>query len=151
MEAHELNTFGRHLLVEYRGCDPIVLNDLELIESVMNQAALAANATIVRSTFHPFEPHGVSGVVVVQESHLSIHTWPEYGYAAVDFFTCGEETHPDAAHEWLSQALKADNFEVMVVHRGLTLDGPGGMRVKRHVHEDSSQDLPIPAGVEVPR
>ena len=142
-ELHELNTFGRHLLVEYRGCDREVLNDLEYIETIMNQAALAANATIVRSTFHPFMPHGVSGVVVVQESHLSIHTWPEYGYAAVDFFTCGD-TSPEAAHESLLKALKAESSELMLVHRGLSIDGPGGLQIEKHVDEDSTDESSAP-------
>lgn len=132
-----MNTYGRHLLVEYRGCDTDILNDLALIEQVMNQAALAANATIVTSTFHPFMPHGVSGVVVVQESHLSIHTWPEYAYAAVDFFTCGE-TSPEAAHLYLFEALQAEESEIMLVSRGLSLQGPGGIRTEKHVNETST-------------
>src|SRR4051812_17412892 len=95
--ARELNTRGRHLMVEYTGCDRQVLNDLKRIETLMNEAAIAARANVVSSVFQPFSPQGVTGVVVVEESHLSIHTWPECGYAAVDFYTCGEAM-PELAH-----------------------------------------------------
>ena len=96
----------------------------------MNQAALAANTRVVASVFHPFEPQGITGVVVIEESHLSIHTWPEHGYAAVDFFTCGAGL-PEAAHRVLREGLGARRSELMVVDRGLS--GPGqGMRVRSH-------------------
>jgi S-adenosylmethionine decarboxylase proenzyme len=84
----------------------------------MERAAVAAKTTIVGSFFKPFQPQGVSGVVVVQESHLSIHTWPEVGYAAVDFYTCGEGDPMDA-HKVLLAGLKAQAFEMMQVDRGL--------------------------------
>jgi S-adenosylmethionine decarboxylase proenzyme len=105
-EVVELNTRGRHLLVEYTGCDASVLDDLKRIEALMNEAARAAQTNIVASVFQPFEPQGVTGVVVVEESHLSIHTWPECGYAAVDFFTCGDSL-PERAHEVLCAGLRA--------------------------------------------
>src|ERR1700754_4035838 len=98
LEGLALITNGKHLLVEYKGCLPAVLNDVGRVKLLMEEAARAANASIVTSVFQPFEPQGVSGVVVISESHLSIHTWPEYGYAAVDFYTCGT-TNPRAAHE----------------------------------------------------
>ncbi|MDD4848209.1 MAG: adenosylmethionine decarboxylase, partial [Bacteroidales bacterium] len=80
---------GRHILVEFIGCKSETLNDVALIEESMVTAARKADATVINSTFHHFSPFGVSGVVVIQESHLAIHTWPEYQYAAVDLFTCG--------------------------------------------------------------
>jgi len=101
-----LNTFGRHLLVEYHGCDTRFLDDFSKLESAMVAAAEAAGATVVAKAFHRFAPQGVSGVVVIEESHLSIHTWPEYGYAAVDFYTCGDCV-PERAHELLRSALGA--------------------------------------------
>lgn len=128
----EVNTLGRHLLVEYYGCDPDVLDDEARIRTLMRDAARAAGATEVAVVFHRFSPQGVSGVVVVEESHLSIHTWPEYGYAAVDFYTCGE-CDPKRAHDLLKRGLQADEAEVMEVERGL--DGPRSMRVGRHDHE----------------
>ena len=81
---------GNHILVEFMNCDPKIMNDVAGIERDMVAAAQKAGATVINSTFHHFSPFGVSGVVVIQESHLAIHTWPEYGYAAVDLFTCGE-------------------------------------------------------------
>jgi S-adenosylmethionine decarboxylase proenzyme len=105
------------LLVEYTGCDPHVLNDLKGIEHLMIKAVRAAKATLVASVFQPFAPQGVTGVVVVEESHLSIHTWPEHGYAAVDFFTCGQ-CLPERAHDVLAAGLRAQCAELMQVERG---------------------------------
>ena len=99
----------------------------------MRSAAEAAGATIVTATFHRFAPQGVSGVVVIAESHLSIHTWPEYGYAAVDFYTCGV-CRPEHAHELMREALGAERSEVMTIRRGLYPPGPA-MRIARHYHE----------------
>lgn len=119
-----MNTTGRHLLLEYRGCDGAVLDDFSTIEALMLKAAEAAGATIIQSVFHRFSPHGVTGVVVVAESHLSIHTWPEYGYAAVDFFTCGE-CEPERAHDVLVEGLRSRKYAIMKVERGLDPPGPG--------------------------
>lgn len=84
---------------------------------MLQRAAIAAGATIVGKVFHRFSPHGVSGVVVVQESHISIHTWPEEGYAAVDFYTCGE-CSPERAHDLLNEELAATSYELVTVSRG---------------------------------
>lgn len=128
-----MNTFGQHLLVEYHGCDCEILNDPSRIESAMRDAAEAALVTVVATTFHRFSPQGVSGVLVIEESHLSIHTWPESGYAAVDFYTCGECT-PERAHDVLRRALRAERAETMMVHRGISQpQGQSSMQVKRHI------------------
>ena len=106
----------------------------------MRRAAIAAEASIVQTAFHNFTPHGVSGVVVVQESHLSIHTWPEYGYAAVDFYTCGD-CLPDAAHRVIYEGLRADHFELIEVQRGHL--GPGrSMNMVRHEPGGNDQEAP---------
>lgn len=123
----DTRTEGRHLLAEYRGCDAQLLNDRDLIEDLMQRAVLAAGAHIVQSVFHQFSPQGVSGVVVVEESHISIHTWPEVGYAAVDFYTCGA-ADPTRAHAVLVKGLRAIDGELILVHRG---DMQGRMRVNR--------------------
>jgi S-adenosylmethionine decarboxylase len=128
-----VETEGRHLLVEYWGCDRRALDDLGAVEALMKRGAVAAGATIVTSTFHRFSPQGVSGVVVIEESHLSIHTWPERGYAAVDFYTCGN-CKPQKAHEVLAQGLKPQRVDRMVVQRGLRPLSPS-MVVERHVTE----------------
>jgi S-adenosylmethionine decarboxylase proenzyme len=128
-----LKATGRHLLVEYKKCNLETLNDLSRIESLMQEAARASGTRIVSSVFHPFTPQGVSGVVVIEESHLSIHTWPEYGYAAVDFFTCGNGI-PERAYEVLKEGLGAAVSEVMLVHRGL-IDNDTSMEVRSHYTE----------------
>jgi S-adenosylmethionine decarboxylase proenzyme len=131
-----LKATGRHLLVEYKNCDQSVLNNRLLIEELMRTAAKAAGTTIVTSVFHPFFPQGISGVVVIEESHLSIHTWPEYGYAAVDFFTCGDGM-PERAHEVLKNGLKAKTAEVMFVSRGAISEEPA-MELVSHVTESEN-------------
>ena len=110
---------GRHILVEYYNCDEEVLNNHKLIEELMVTAAEKANATVVESVFHMFNPYGVSGAVVISESHLTIHTWPEYGYASVDLYTCGESVNPWIAFEYLNEELKADKSESTEVSRGM--------------------------------
>ncbi|MGF7058948.1 adenosylmethionine decarboxylase [Brassicibacter mesophilus] len=115
----KIEQLGRHILVEFYNCDKEILNDHVLIEKYMNEAAEIAKATIVKSVFHLFNPWGVSGVVVIQESHLTIHTWPEYGYAAVDLFTCGEEVDPWVGFAYLKEKLKADKTETLEVPRGI--------------------------------
>lgn len=134
-----MNTRGRHLLVEYTGCDPLVLDDLRGIEALMRDAAIAARTTIVASVFQPFQPRGVTGVVVVEESHLSIHTWPEHGYAAVDFFTCGDSS-PERAHEVLAAGLKARAAEIMHVERGSGVPG-AGIQLRDHHTEAGAPSL----------
>lgn len=109
---------GRHILVEFTHCDPTALNDVILIEKGMVDAATEAGATVINSTFHHFSPFGVSGVVVIQESHLAIHTWPEYQYAAVDLFTCGDEVNPWISFEFLKKVLKSSMYGALEMRRG---------------------------------
>lgn len=80
---------GRHIHLDLYGCTPGLLTTPEASERILNAAARAMGATIVGSHFHAFNPHGVSGVVVIAESHLTVHTWPEHDFAAVDVFSCG--------------------------------------------------------------
>jgi len=92
-----VHALGRHVLAEMYGCDPGALDDIERVRDVMVDAAQKAGAEVREVAFHKFSPQGVSGVVVISESHLAVHTWPEYGYAAVDVFTCGERVDPWSA------------------------------------------------------
>ena len=110
---------GRHILAEFFDCDSNVLNNLELIEKNMTQAATECGAHIVQSCFHMFSPHGVSGVVIISESHLAIHTWPEYGYAAVDLFTCGEQCDPKISYEFLKRKFGSKDASFSELRRGL--------------------------------
>lgn len=123
-------TAGIHLLAEYHGCDRALLDDLEALRGVMREAARASGAVVVAEVFQPFTPQGVTGVVVIEESHFSIHTWPESGYAAVDFYTCGD-CDPERADAVLRVALGAERVEVMSVRRGIP--GPGAsLELTRH-------------------
>jgi spermidine synthase len=112
------SSLGNHILVEFTGCSPEIMNDVASIERDMVEAAVKAEMTVINSTFHHFSPYGVSGVVVVQESHLAIHTWPEYGYAAVDIFTCGE-TNTWAAFDYLQEKFQAKNYSAIEMRRGV--------------------------------
>jgi len=117
--ASQLVNLGRHLLAEFYECNANILNNVQLIENAMVEAALACGATVVTRNFHHFSPFGVSGVVVIAESHLAIHTWPEYGYAAVDLFTCGESCDPKVACEYLQEKLGARAVYTSALKRGL--------------------------------
>ena len=114
-----VQALGRQILAEFYGCNPDILDDTELIKRILRNAALKSNATIVNSTFHHFSPYGVSGIVVIAESHISIHTWPEYGYAAVDIFTCGDSIDPWVAFEYLERELGAESSSAMELRRGI--------------------------------
>ncbi len=114
-----MNALGRHLLIELQDCNKEVLDDLGFLRNAMLVAAEECGATVLGDYFHHFSPQGVSGVVVIAESHLSIHTWPEYGYAAVDIFTCGTSVEPEKAAEVLIEKLGATNHSLMEIQRGL--------------------------------
>jgi S-adenosylmethionine decarboxylase len=114
----ELNALGRHILAEFYGCDAAALNDPEKVERAMVDAALEAGAEVREVAFHKFSPQGVSGVVVISESHLAIHTWPELGYAAVDVFTCGDRVDPWEACRYLVDSLHATEVDATEVKRG---------------------------------
>jgi len=113
-----LKALGRHLLAEYHGCDPEILNSLEKIKWHMLEAASRCGATVLESSFHYFSPQGVSGVVVIAESHIAIHTWPEYRYAAVDIFTCGTKVDPWVAFHHLKLSLDSRECSVREIIRG---------------------------------
>ena len=113
-----MSALGRHIIVEFYDCNPEILNDVVHIQNSMEEAAEEASATIINSTFHHFSPYGVSGVVVIQESHLAIHTWPEYGYASVDLFTCGETVNPWVSYNYLKEAFEAAHGSAVELRRG---------------------------------
>lgn len=112
------DALGRQLIGELYGCNPKVLDSVVLVEDAMVTAARKANATVINATFHHFSPYGVSGVVVIQESHLAVHTWPEYGYASIDFYTCGDSVDPSIALAHLSDIFKAESTSVSDIKRG---------------------------------
>ena len=119
-----MNALGRHLLLELFDCDLDAINNVESVKSALIEAAKRAQATIVDVVFHEFNPFGVSGVVVIAESHLSIHTWPEYRYAAVDIFSCGDILQPEIAANYLVEQFGAERTSVVEMQRGLFLGPP---------------------------
>ena len=109
---------GKHILAEFWDCDSETLKGVKEVENIMTEAAKCAKATIVETCFHQFSPYGVSGVVVIAESHLAIHTWPEHSYAAVDFFTCNCKCNTDKAIEYLKNKFNSQNVSVQLIQRG---------------------------------
>ncbi|MBM4075141.1 MAG: adenosylmethionine decarboxylase [Planctomycetes bacterium] len=108
---------GRHVIIELWGCGDVI-NDVERVRGAMLDAVEAANATLLNLYVHGFSPQGVTGVAVLSESHLSIHTWPEFGYVAADVFTCGDTTKPQAAARVLYDAFEAEHSDIKELTRG---------------------------------
>ena len=117
-----MNALGRHILAEIHGCDSKVLNDITGVEEIMVHAALSSGAEVREVAFHKFSPQGVSGVVVISESHLAVHTWPEHGYAAVDVFTCGDSVNPWDACNYIVEKFGAQNFTASETLRGVLVE-----------------------------
>jgi S-adenosylmethionine decarboxylase len=119
-------SLGRHILVEAYECDREALDNIRELQKAMETAAEEAGATVVESAFRKFQPHGISGVLIISESHLTIHTWPEYGYAAIDLFTCGCKADPWKAFEHLSSYLKSSRTTSIEIQRGCISSGNDG-------------------------
>ncbi|MFB5663567.1 adenosylmethionine decarboxylase [Alteribacillus sp. HJP-4] len=114
-----MDTMGRHVIAELWGCDMEKLNDMSYIERVFVNAALKAGAEVREVAFHKFAPQGVSGVVIISESHLTIHSFPEHGYASIDVYTCGDRINPNVAADYIASSLGADKQETVEVPRGM--------------------------------
>lgn len=130
-----MQSLGKQLIVEMYGCEKTLLDDPIHSERILVEAANRSGATVIQPFFHHFSPHGVSGVVVIAESHIAIHTWPEYAYCAVDIFTCGSQVRTDDILDYVREAFHATECTVMEVKRG-TLNLPD--RVLRHKPLESS-------------
>ncbi|UCG85941.1 MAG: adenosylmethionine decarboxylase [Gemmatimonadota bacterium] len=113
---------GISYLIELFDCPPDILDDDVLIGSRIGDAVGHANATLLHQVSRRFEPQGVTAFALLAESHISIHTWPELGYAAIDIFTCGERAVPEQACRYLVSALEAGRHSVRQVERGVGLD-----------------------------
>ncbi len=126
-----MESLGKHIIAELFNCDEYHLNDLKKIEEVMMAAAQLSKATIIKPFFHQFSPYGISGVIVIAESHFTIHTWPEYGYAAVDVFTCGD-LDTQVALDHIKTELRSEKCTVFQIERGILPENI------RRIHELSS-------------
>lgn len=125
-----MNALGRHLLIELKDCNVEVLNDLGFLKRCLHDAADQIGATVVNECYHEFSPQGISGVLVISESHICIHTWPEHGYAAVDIFTCGNSVKPELAVNPLVEKLGAKSSSFIELKRGILQDDRVGCELK---------------------
>lgn len=114
-----MKALGQHLLIELYGCDPSILDNLEHVRQTLLRAAELVSASVIQVVAHKFQPCGVTVVVAIAESHLSVHTWPEYGYAALDVFTCSPEPITSDVQEFLIQGFRASDATSVEVKRGV--------------------------------
>ena len=114
-----MKALGKHVLLELFDCDPKLLNDIAFIKETMLAAAKESGATVLGESFHQFSPQGVSGVIIIAESHLTIHTWPEHGYAGADIFTCGIRVQPQKAADVIIEKFKPRTSSVIQMDRGM--------------------------------
>jgi S-adenosylmethionine decarboxylase len=112
-----ISALGRHLLVEVYGCDPKILTNPARVKATMLRAARATKTTVLQSMFHTFDSKGVTGVVLIAQSHLSVHTWPEYGYASVDVYACGGKADPWSAIDVLLEGFKGRKVDAREFRR----------------------------------
>lgn len=115
---HENISLGKHYLVEYVGCDEAEISQVAPVKKALLEAVERSGATYVKDSFHQFNPYGVSGIVLIAESHFSIHTWPEHHAAALDVFTCGETMNAESAIDFLGKQFGAAELHKKVMDRG---------------------------------
>ena len=130
-----MHALGTHLLVELRDCNPKIIKDLAKVKNALVSAAKEAKATIIDISFHEFNPFGISGMVIIAESHLSIHTWPEYSYAAVDIFTCGDLIKPEVAAAFLIKEFESKTPSIVELKRGIL--SPVGKKLPHKVTDSA--------------
>ena len=119
MSEKEHKAIGHHYIVEASGCDPEVISSVEKVQQILVKAAEISGAQVWSVSFSKFPPHGVSGVVVISESHISSHTWPEFRYGAMDFYTCGETVEPEKGLNYAVEAFGATSAHITEITRGL--------------------------------
>ena len=116
-DQKELSHQSKHLLLELYSCDREKLNDESFLRCNLNRAAKLANATVLHLISNKFEPQGVTAIALLAESHISIHTWPESNYSAVDIFTCGQNMMPELANQYLIESLMVKEHSLLVIKR----------------------------------
>jgi len=116
-DQQELIHQSKHLLLELYSCDREKLNDESFLRCILNRASKLANATVLNLISNKFEPQGVTAIALLAESHISIHTWPESNYSAVDIFTCGKNMMPEIASQYLIESLMAKEHSLRVIER----------------------------------
>lgn len=126
-EDRQLAALGKHVLIELNDCNKDLINDIEYLRMTLSEVARQIGATVIKDTFYQFTPQGVSGVVLIAESHISVHTWPEYNYAAVDVFTCGDVIKPRNAVKLLAEKLKSKSTTFIEIKRGIGAGNRAGV------------------------
>ena len=121
-DDEKLSHQSKHLLLELYRCDYEKLNDESFLRCTLNRAAKLAKATVLNLISNKFEPQGVTAIALLAESHISIHTWPESNYSAIDIFTCGQNMLPELASQYLIEALKAKEHSLRVIERNPPAD-----------------------------
>ncbi len=129
---------GSHCILELYDCSATLLNSAGFIQQSLREAAQQANATLLNEVLHQFEPQGITALALLSESHISIHTWPEVGYAAVDVFTCGHHTDPEQACFYLIDAFQAGHHTLSKMLRNppplsLSLSATGEMSIREEL------------------
>ncbi|WP_010095250.1 adenosylmethionine decarboxylase [Ornithinibacillus scapharcae] len=133
-----MEVMGRQIIAELWDCNFETLNDIKLIEQIFVDAARKAGAEIREVVFHQFSPYGISGVVVIAESHLTIHSFPEKGYASIDVYTCGEKIDPTIAVDYIIQCLESRTNKTLEIPRGM---GP----IKPILRNEFGDQIPRPS------
>ncbi|MFC1976727.1 adenosylmethionine decarboxylase [Chloroflexota bacterium] len=110
--------FGSHFIIELINCSPDRLRKVRDVERIMGEVVLKSKSTVVESSFHQFQPEGVTGMILIKESHFALHTWPEEGYVAADIFTCGQEMDPYIAIEVMKDRFEAGEVRYQIIKRG---------------------------------
>jgi S-adenosylmethionine decarboxylase proenzyme len=138
LPASKNEALGSQVVLDLYDCETDRLDDLEWVKETLVTAAVVAGATIVQTVFHKFSPWGISGVVVIAESHLAIHIWPEKRYAAIDVFTCGANVRMDVASDFLQRAFRAGRARYRRFSRGTEAVGRQARRGQRKAAEGAS-------------
>lgn len=114
-----METVGYHYIVEASGCDPQILSDVDKLKDVILRAAKSSGMEVKGSYFFRFTPTGVSGMIIIAMSHISVHTWPEHGYAALDVYVCGKSSDPERAVNEILSGIKARHAHISEIQRGV--------------------------------
>ena len=127
-DERKLSQQSKHLLLELYSCNREKLNDESFLRCILNRASKLANATVLNLISNKFEPQGVTAIALLAESHISIHTWPESNYSAVDIFTCGQNMMPEIASQYLIESLMAKEHSLLVIERNPPQSVPKQLR-----------------------
>jgi S-adenosylmethionine decarboxylase len=139
----EFGTMGRHVIADLSGCSRQLISSVSFVQSVLEEAVVKAGATIINSIFHQFSPIGVSGIILLSESHCSIHTWPDEEYAAIDIYTCGEHVFPQIAAEHIASKLQAQEICLSSMDRGLKNSKLTRSKRESYIHHSSDSKIMI--------